>query len=77
MARFSSLLKAKTSFVIKRLSRSESRSLGYAHWPEQKTRSYTNPKAFDDYIAAVRKLGLVVSFDSPQVARISKPTASE
>lgn len=34
MARFSSLLKAKTSFVIKRLSRSESRSLGYAHWPE-------------------------------------------
>jgi len=43
----------------------------------QKTRSYTNPKAFDDYIAAVRKLGLVVSFDSPQVARISKPTASE
>ena len=32
MARFSSLLKAKTSFVIKRLSRSESRSLGYAHW---------------------------------------------
>ena len=43
----------------------------------RKTRNYTNPKAFDDYIAAVRKLGLVVSFDSPQVARISKPTASE
>lgn len=35
MARFSSPLKAKTSFVIKKLSRSESRSLGYAHWPEQ------------------------------------------
>ena len=34
MARFSSPLKAKTSFVIKKLSRSESRSLGYAHWPE-------------------------------------------
>ena len=34
MARFSRALKAITSFVIKKLSRSESRSLGYAHWPE-------------------------------------------
>ena len=36
MARFSRALKAITSFVIKKLSRSESRSLGYAHWPEHK-----------------------------------------
>ena len=40
-------------------------------------RNFTNVKAFDDYIAAVRRLGLVVSFDSPQVARISKPTGSK
>lgn len=29
-------------------------------------RAAMNPKAFDDYIAAIRKLGLVLIFDSPQ-----------
>ena len=56
MARFSSLLKAKTSFVIKRLSRSESRSLGYAHWPE-----HANNKVVNKTTAGQECIGVAVS----------------
>ena len=43
----------------------------------QTTRTYTNPKAFNDYVAAIRVLGLVVSFDSHLVARVSKPATAQ
>lgn len=46
--------------------------------PDGKTsKPFSSVEAFDGYVAQVRALGLVVSFDSPLVARVSKPAIAQ
>ena len=38
-------------------------------------KTFTSVEAFDGYVGAVRRLGLVVTFQSPTVATVSKAAA--